>query len=382
MGKRKTHEEFMAEFNKRGNSNVIILERYVDVNTKILVKCKTDGHEWYVTPRNLLKGRGCPVCAGRTVIPHINSVAALRPDLLQYFENPDDAYHITPGSNNLVNLKCPDCGAFKRMRMVDFAKKSFICLECNSNISYPNRLIRCFMSQFKTELDYLSYELLDDWTNKQRYDVYFIKDGQRYVIEMQGGQHYYTAWNKDISIDEQIEKDRKKAELAIEHKIIPIIIDARISNFDFIFKNIQNSILGEIFDLSKFDVEQCRADATKNIIKGICKTYNENPNILTKELADLYDLSTTSIIRYLKQGAELGWCNYDPRESSLTSRVVLGKGVRVYDKDRNLIHEFYALLQCERELSRIYNKRFYRKIIKNVCDGIKESYHGFYFEYA
>ena len=91
----KTHEEFMIDFQKKGNKNIIILGGYVNSSTRILVKCIRDGYEWEAMPGELLKGCGCPACCGRVFIPSINSVAAKRPDLLVYFKNKDDAYSVT-----------------------------------------------------------------------------------------------------------------------------------------------------------------------------------------------------------------------------------------------------------------------------------------------
>lgn len=44
------------------NSNIEIIGEYITNKTKILCKCKLDGHEWESTPNNLLRGHGCPMC--------------------------------------------------------------------------------------------------------------------------------------------------------------------------------------------------------------------------------------------------------------------------------------------------------------------------------
>ena len=59
----KTHEEFLKKFNEKfPNSNIEIIGKYIGAEDHILCKCKIDGHEWYITPHNLLKGRSCPQC--------------------------------------------------------------------------------------------------------------------------------------------------------------------------------------------------------------------------------------------------------------------------------------------------------------------------------
>lgn len=57
----KTHLQFLKEVG-RVNSNIEILEEYVNAQTKIKCKCLLDGYEWEVVPNSLLKGHGCPQC--------------------------------------------------------------------------------------------------------------------------------------------------------------------------------------------------------------------------------------------------------------------------------------------------------------------------------
>lgn len=61
MGKRKTHQEFSDQVKDR---QFDVLERYTGATNKMRFRCKVDGHEWQATPDNILRGRGCPKCAG------------------------------------------------------------------------------------------------------------------------------------------------------------------------------------------------------------------------------------------------------------------------------------------------------------------------------
>ena len=42
------------------------VEKYVNSTTHILHEC-VEGHQWSITPKNVLKGRSCPVCSGRNI---------------------------------------------------------------------------------------------------------------------------------------------------------------------------------------------------------------------------------------------------------------------------------------------------------------------------
>ena len=58
----KTTDQFILEL-KNKNNDITVLGEYKGANTKIAVACKKCGKEWLVTPSKLLNGRGCPTCA-------------------------------------------------------------------------------------------------------------------------------------------------------------------------------------------------------------------------------------------------------------------------------------------------------------------------------
>ena len=62
-GRRKTTESFQKEVSLI-NPNINIIGDYIDTRTKIKCVCAIDGYEWDVLPNSLLRGCGCPMCAG------------------------------------------------------------------------------------------------------------------------------------------------------------------------------------------------------------------------------------------------------------------------------------------------------------------------------
>lgn len=61
MRKRKTHEEYVNEII---HFNVEVIDIYINARTPILHRCKECGYEWNISPDNVLHGYGCPRCAG------------------------------------------------------------------------------------------------------------------------------------------------------------------------------------------------------------------------------------------------------------------------------------------------------------------------------
>jgi Zn finger protein HypA/HybF involved in hydrogenase expression len=60
--KRKTHEQFSNEL-KLINPQIKLLSKYEVSTQKVMCQCNICGHEWSAFPGNLLKGKGCPICA-------------------------------------------------------------------------------------------------------------------------------------------------------------------------------------------------------------------------------------------------------------------------------------------------------------------------------
>lgn len=66
MSRKLTHEEFMAKFEEKQPelfAKTEVLGEYINNCTKIKCRCKIDGYERDVDPRNLLRGANCPRCS-------------------------------------------------------------------------------------------------------------------------------------------------------------------------------------------------------------------------------------------------------------------------------------------------------------------------------
>lgn len=59
---RKSHAEFVEKLKSR-RDDVIIVGPYVKALEKARFRFLKCGHEWDVTPAHILNGRGCPLCA-------------------------------------------------------------------------------------------------------------------------------------------------------------------------------------------------------------------------------------------------------------------------------------------------------------------------------
>ena len=147
-----THEEFMNRM-RDINSDIEILGEYVNNHTKIKVRCKIDGCEWEVKPNDLLKGIGCPKCAGNIKLTHEefmekfykqNKNAENIEVLGKYINHRTkikckcriDGYEWEVTPNNLLNGKtgCPKCNGNIKLTHEEFMERFYIKNDNAENI--------------------------------------------------------------------------------------------------------------------------------------------------------------------------------------------------------------------------------------------------------
>ena len=71
-----THDEYIQKI-KEINKDIVVLGVYVNAKTPILHKCKIDGYEWLTSPNHIIRGQGCPKCAGNNKKSHQEYVCQL-----------------------------------------------------------------------------------------------------------------------------------------------------------------------------------------------------------------------------------------------------------------------------------------------------------------
>lgn len=367
--KKEQHEKFklsQEEVEKRVaevNPNIEVISEYYNYYKPIKFRCKMDGYEWEQTLSNFLREtKVCPLCnSDKTyrLIPGENDIATLRPDLLKYFINPEDAKNLKVSSNKRMLFKCPDCGKTKEMTIYALTAYGFSCEFCTDKISYPNKFLRAFLNNLGIEYN---LEWQDDWCKPYKYDAHFIKDGVEYLIEADGNYHkaentlYFKTQREDVR-----KRDKIKDELAIKNNCVLIRIDCYESDGLYIKNNILNSLLNDIFDLRDINWEKCLEEAEGSLIKKVCDYYNKHINIELKEIAKYFKLAECTVASYIKRGAQIKLTR------DLRGRY---KGIKItlVDKNGNLVASYggYSVLErrSEEDLGQFYSRDKIAKIIK------------------
>lgn len=367
---RKSHDDFIKEI-QNINSNIEILGTYTGSKNKIKCKCLIDGCEWDALPSHLLKGHGCPLCAGHSVVAGYNDIATSRPDLVKYFKIPDDASKFTAYSNKYADLICPYCGYEKNMLIGHLSKTGFACPICGDGISYPNKFCRQVLKQLP--INNLRCEYNPDWAESYLYDNYFEYNDVKYIVEADGIQHFQDASGCWPSFEYVKQTDDIKAQLAINNGCVLIRIDCRKSEMRYIKNSLLNSLLSEIFDLSCVDWVSCEESARSSLVYEVCEFYNATSNKQIGYIASHFGLSSPTIRKYLKIGTNIKICNYKPKSHQI--------GVIAYHNNDNNFFVFNNVSACARELSKIYDIKIENKGIFRVCRGEQELYKGFTFKF-
>ena len=118
----------------------------------------------------------------------------------------------------------------------------------------------------------------------------------------------------------------------------------------------------------------CEEFAANNLTKEICNYYNCNGNNVTDVMKE-FCMCRGTIIKYLKLGNNLNWCNYNPN-------IIVKQKIDVIDKYGYKLYTFNNICECKRFMDKKYNDKFNRDKISKVCKKEINSYKGFVFKYA
>ena len=350
----------------------------------------------------MLHGVGCSCCGkgNQITIKGINDIATTHPWMIKYFINVEDSYNYTYSSRERINFKCPNCGFEKEMIISNLYKFKFSCPNCSDGVSYPENFIYNLLKQLKenNQLKDFVWQYTsknNKWVDSYRYDFYFEKNNNKYIIEANGEQHYeYTGLKRTLE-DEQ-NNDKNKMELAIKNGIKPenyIVIDCRKSELDFIKNNIINSKLNDIFDLSSVDWIKIGQDSEKSLVKEVCEywhLHNEinNEDLTTGDLGKIFKLNYGTIRNYLKKGNNLEWCGYDTKEEIMKnknrmkfkSEEIRSKKIEVF-KDGISLGVFPSIKILSQNSEKIFGIKLIKRYISEVANNKQQQYKGFTFKF-
>lgn len=328
-----------------------------------------------VMEANLKKGVGCSVCVNQMIIKGVNDLWTTKPEVAKLLVNKEEGYKYSAGSNKLLNWRCPKCRKIIKNKPISkISDRGLTCKECGDGMSYPEKYLYFLLREIKEDF---YHEKSFDWSKNKRFDFYI--ENKKLIIEVHGEQHYIQGFNGiGDSLEKVIRNDNKKKLMAEQNGIKHYItIDARISQSDYIKKSILDSELAQIYDLTKVNWVNVQSLSYSTFVKSTCDLWNSGIHSARK-IGNILGFSKGTILRYLKQGNELGLCEYSIKQAleyrTKTSKSINKKVVKLR-LDGALIEEYESITRAG-ILNGITQSQ-----ISRVCRGDRDKAHGFKWMY-
>lgn len=250
---------------------------------------------------------------GSIICNQCKSIATTHAHLVKHLVDKEDGLKYPAGSRKKIPIKCSECGYEKETVIYEWIIHGFSCPRCSDGIPYTEKFFYSFLEQllnkdFISQLNVMTLK----WCKLFRYDFYIERFN--IIIETHGTQHYEEV-KKWGGLKNVQENDLIKKLLAKENGIDNdnyIVLDCRKSDMEWIKNSIMSSVLPLVLDFNKDDIDwlKCHKAGCGSLVKKVCNLWKyKSMNILgiKKEI----EMGISTIRKYLKQGAKLGWCNYD-----------------------------------------------------------------------
>lgn len=308
------NQENFAEKLKQKRPGLTLLD-FNGCNKSATVKC-SQGHEWTVPKASkLLRIKNveneCPYCSGYYKDLTKEAIGVIRPDLVQYFKNKEDAFKYTKYSDKVVEQVCPICGAEKTGSVSNLYQKGFSCQECKDGLTMPNKMIREIIKQCKNQVNFYKFEHSPDFLNGKSYDAYIEIGDLKIGIEMQGPQHFGPIGvYPESTYLSYVKRDEEKRIASKENGVIEIEILSLISDLEYQKEEILKSELCKYLDLSIVDWDKIFYDVSNPLIDNIVKLYESG--LGTFQIHEKLDVCQATVIKYLKIAAQLNLTDYAP----------------------------------------------------------------------
>lgn len=296
MSKRLTQEEFEDQVYKKYNNKFSIVGNYINWKTPVKIKCNCCGHTFERTPNQITNKNKiirCPVCefkfCANEIVVGKTDLWTTDPDVAMLLDNPEIGYLYKRNSEFKVWVTCPECGHRQFDSIKNHTRRGgFKCKVCGAMSYYPNQFLYAILDLLG--VDFIQEYRIDGY--HYRYDAYFIKNNNRYLIEMDGGLSHGDIDTPNQSIQAQIETDNNKNSLAKDKGYILIRIDCKYKDiehrYEYIMNSIKDSELTKIFNIPWYYYEEANKMACASRLKELVKLLNNGVNTYDELKSELH----------------------------------------------------------------------------------------------
>ena len=361
--------------------------KYLNIREKVYKE------ELWIREDELDKGNSCSCCSNKIIVEGINDISTTDPWMISYIGLKESKTH-THSSGDKIYPICPHCGRIKKNKMYIYTiyKTHSIGCICGDGKSKISKYMFNLLEQLKEQKQINDFEIekIYKWNN------YFKFDGSNHQASIDFVIHYN---NKEIPIETDGNFHRENNKMNGQSKEESQYIDKqrddnclkylkektiRISDEGDIKQNILNSQLNKMFDLSIVNWDKCEEYSLSNLVKIACKYKKENPELTTTQIGNIMGYNYVSIIKWLKQGKKLGWCDYNPHEEmrkngAKNNKSWYSKPIEIF-KNNKSIGIFPSALELQRKSEGLFGIKLHNSSISNACRNNKP-YKGYTFKY-
>ena len=208
--------EIAAEWDNEANDELRPQHVTISSGRKVSWKCKPHGHPWVATVSARTNDRGCPVCAGKSVLSGFNDLATVNPELAAEWDNEANdelrPQHVTISSGRKVSWKCKPHG-HPRVATVDKRTNGSGCPTCS--LSQTSQIEKVFFEELARSLSNPVHgaKLKVAWGARKTSSVDIVGelDGHPVAVEYDGS-HWHGAKldkpGKRTRLSRDVEKTR------------------------------------------------------------------------------------------------------------------------------------------------------------------------------
>lgn len=304
--RRKTQEEFEKQFHEKNGDEYQVASKYTLANGKITLRHKC-GYEYETIADKALQGtHPCPFCYPnecKIPTPYANDIYTLDPELYSMLKYPEtDGHKYKPSSNVKVWLVCPRCGKEIYQSLNQVKEYGLNCPICGGASSFPEKVMAVLLDKLGV-VYYKEYS--PEWIAPKRYDFYL--PDYSLIIEMDGAFHTNQHQYRGSDLGSVVEVDHYKDEMAEKHgiKVIRINADYRDirKRFEYIMKNIKESELEQIFNISQIQISESdveKDDTIFRVVEAWKNTHDFN------KIAEELDVCSDTVRNYIMKAANNG----------------------------------------------------------------------------
>lgn len=215
----KKHAETFEEEIKKISPNIKVLGKYVGSDYKVKCKCLIHDYEFSTVAKELLRGRGCPICGFEkrnaeeryTNEDFDRVLKEKRPDLVRVGD------YVNTHAN--IRVKCLKCGREYEAYACNILNNSAKCPTCNKKYSSGESGVARWLKS--KNIKYIPEYKIPKCRNELPLYFDFYLPDMNTVIEFQGEQHYDDKYMKQgmSVLEKRIDRDNEKRDFCKANNI-------------------------------------------------------------------------------------------------------------------------------------------------------------------